>query len=140
MTSTVCPKCGGDSLRRSHRKGIEKFFLNSVIGFPYRCRSCRHRFYVFRNPLQNFTSILFASAVVLVMLVATFLSTEMFLTRHDSRLLPESSNGEARTRKEAQVYRGIARAQVNTEESDHTDSRNTEHTNSHSTVSKTAPD
>ena len=137
MAKNVCPKCGGDSLWRSHRKGIEKLFLNSVIGLPYRCRSCRHRFYVFRNPFQNFTVKMTASAVVLVMLIASLLSTEMFSTRNNSSLLPESSNGEARTQKGAQVSRGVTRNKDHREESGHADSRDTERDIPQTTVSKT---
>ena len=140
MTKNVCPKCGGDSLWRSHRKGMEKLFLNSVIGFPYRCKSCRHRFYVFRNPLQSFTAKLTASAIVLIMLIATFVSTEMFSARDAGSLLSASGDVESGTQKGAQVSRGIVRDRDPAEESDHADSRDTERDNSPTTVSKTDPE
>ena len=140
MAKTVCPKCGSDRVWRSRRKGIEKLFLNTMIGLPYRCRSCRHRFYVFSNPLQSFTAKLTASAVVLVILITVFLSTEVFFTRHPVRVLSEHSEGEARTQKGAQVPREIAGSRDHAEVSNHSHSRDSGSDISHNMVSMTGPE
>jgi len=40
-----CPKCGSPDVRRSHDHGVLAGLLRIVGRWPYRCRSCRSRFY-----------------------------------------------------------------------------------------------
>jgi hypothetical protein len=40
-----CPSCASASIRRSHRRSIERLW--SWIGlYPFRCLSCEHRFWL----------------------------------------------------------------------------------------------
>jgi len=41
----TCPKCGSSDVRRSHTEGIAAAMLRVFGKWPYRCRSCRSRFY-----------------------------------------------------------------------------------------------
>lgn len=46
QTPEVCPHCGSDSTRESStRRGMDLFPRN-IGKIPYRCRSCRGRFYI----------------------------------------------------------------------------------------------
>jgi len=40
-----CPKCGSQDVRRSHGEGVMPSLLRILGRWPYRCRSCRARFY-----------------------------------------------------------------------------------------------
>jgi formate dehydrogenase maturation protein FdhE len=44
-----CPKCGSSDARRSRRAGLLAAFMQTLGLRPFRCRSCRSRFY--RRPL-----------------------------------------------------------------------------------------
>jgi hypothetical protein len=41
-----CPKCHSDDVARSRRKFVERLFLPVVRAQTYRCRDCKHRFWV----------------------------------------------------------------------------------------------
>ena len=46
----ACPRCGGNWVRRSHRKGaIEKIVCALVSLNPFRCEDCGHRYFRFRS-------------------------------------------------------------------------------------------
>ena len=41
-----CPECGATSVARSHRRGsFESVVLTALSIYPFRCRSCRARFF-----------------------------------------------------------------------------------------------
>ena len=40
-----CPKCGSMDVRRASREGFLVALLSSVGRWPFRCRSCRSRFF-----------------------------------------------------------------------------------------------
>jgi ribosomal protein L37AE/L43A len=42
-----CPKCTSTRIRRANRVGIWEEFLRLFFIAPFRCRSCRHKFYRF---------------------------------------------------------------------------------------------
>jgi len=46
-----CPRCGSTDIRGSQTPHMLDFLLNSFSLKPYRCRSCRKRFYL-RKPAQ----------------------------------------------------------------------------------------
>lgn len=41
----ACPKCGSTDVRRSRSEGIVAFLFSMFGRWPYRCRSCRVKFY-----------------------------------------------------------------------------------------------
>jgi len=41
----ACPKCGSADVRRSHTQGVAAAVLRVFGRWPFRCRSCRSRFY-----------------------------------------------------------------------------------------------
>jgi hypothetical protein len=44
----TCPRCHQPCVRRSHRKGVERWLLIFRL-VPYRCMSCDRRFFWFRG-------------------------------------------------------------------------------------------
>ncbi len=42
----ICPRCNSLLVRRSRPRPLVDWLHALVSSFPYRCRSCRHRFYV----------------------------------------------------------------------------------------------
>jgi hypothetical protein len=42
-----CPNCTSTDIRRANRHGIWEEFLRFFFIAPFRCRSCRHKFYRF---------------------------------------------------------------------------------------------
>jgi DNA-directed RNA polymerase subunit RPC12/RpoP len=48
---TSCPGCGSRDTRRAHRTGLLASLLKEFLVDPYRCRSCRRRF--FRRALRT---------------------------------------------------------------------------------------
>jgi hypothetical protein len=42
-----CPKCTSTRIRRAYRNGVWENFLRLFFIAPFRCRSCRHKFYRF---------------------------------------------------------------------------------------------
>jgi hypothetical protein len=42
-----CPNCTSTDVRRANRKGLFEEFLRLFFIAPFRCRSCRHKFYRF---------------------------------------------------------------------------------------------
>lgn len=42
-----CPKCTSTDVRRAYRTGVWEEFLRLFFIAPFRCRSCRHKFYKF---------------------------------------------------------------------------------------------
>lgn len=40
----LCPVCGSNEVRRSHRRGLVDALLNLIGIKPYRCQRCDHRF------------------------------------------------------------------------------------------------
>jgi len=47
IPSVYCPKCTSVNVRRSSRTGMWEEFLRLFFIAPFRCRSCRHKFYQF---------------------------------------------------------------------------------------------
>ena len=45
-----CPKCGSADVRRSSRDGFWASVFALVGRWPYRCRSCRSRFFRYSAP------------------------------------------------------------------------------------------
>jgi predicted RNA-binding Zn-ribbon protein involved in translation (DUF1610 family) len=43
-----CPECGGTPARRSHRNGLAEKTLGALYIYPFRCRLCGHRFFVWQ--------------------------------------------------------------------------------------------
>jgi hypothetical protein len=41
----ICPHCGSDIVRRSHRRGLVDRILQIVRIRPYRCQECYNRFF-----------------------------------------------------------------------------------------------
>jgi len=41
----ACPKCGSADVRRSHSEGVLAGVLRILGRWPFRCRSCRSRFF-----------------------------------------------------------------------------------------------
>jgi len=41
----TCPKCGSGKVRRASGYGFVAVFLEMFNRWPFRCRSCRKRFY-----------------------------------------------------------------------------------------------
>jgi hypothetical protein len=48
-----CPKCGSQDVRRSHGEGVVPFLLRILGRRPFRCRSCRARFYRPGSPPED---------------------------------------------------------------------------------------
>jgi uncharacterized protein with PIN domain len=48
-----CPKCGSPDIRRSHSEGVVPAVLRMVGRWPFRCRSCRSRFYLSVAPPED---------------------------------------------------------------------------------------
>ena len=48
-----CPKCGSPDVRRSHTEGFGAAVLRIFGRWPFRCRSCRSRFYHPTPPEEN---------------------------------------------------------------------------------------
>jgi ribosomal protein L37AE/L43A len=46
----ACPKCGSNDVRRSSREGLWAGVLSMLGRWPFRCRSCRSRFYRYASP------------------------------------------------------------------------------------------
>ena len=42
-----CPSCTSTDVRRANRVGMFESFLRLFFIAPFRCRSCRHKFYRF---------------------------------------------------------------------------------------------
>jgi CheY-like chemotaxis protein len=42
-----CPACGSDSTRRSHRRNLWERSLSFVGIYPFRCKACDYRFFIF---------------------------------------------------------------------------------------------
>jgi hypothetical protein len=42
-----CPRCHGRDIRRSLPQGIIDLLMREFHQWPFRCRSCRKRFYIF---------------------------------------------------------------------------------------------
>jgi predicted RNA-binding Zn-ribbon protein involved in translation (DUF1610 family) len=45
LTVLSCPKCGSSNVRRSKSEGMLAAVLRIFGRWPFRCRSCRSRFY-----------------------------------------------------------------------------------------------
>jgi len=45
-----CPKCGSPDIRRSKSEGFVAFAFQLLGRWPFRCRSCRVRFYRHADP------------------------------------------------------------------------------------------
>ncbi len=49
-----CPDCGGNSVRRSMRKGfVERVWFRLALVWPYRCDDCDSRFWGFRRSCES---------------------------------------------------------------------------------------
>lgn len=44
MKPPVCPNCGKDFTRRSHREGLFERVISLFYVYPFRCQLCTHRF------------------------------------------------------------------------------------------------
>lgn len=49
----TCPKCGSQDVRRSHDEGVLAALLRMLGRWPFRCRSCRSRFYRSAPPAED---------------------------------------------------------------------------------------
>jgi hypothetical protein len=49
-----CPKCGSTNVRRSKSEGLWAALQRMVGRWPFRCRSCRSRFYRSADPPADF--------------------------------------------------------------------------------------
>jgi uncharacterized protein len=105
--SHVCPRCGSDDIRsgslHSH-DGVRHILLNT----PLRCRTCRHRFWVF-NPLKP---LLLLSVVGALVGLTAWLAFDQPSLRppapaHDSLSHARAEQGDA----EAQLQLGIRYAE-----------------------------
>ena len=46
VAEVFCPRCGSETLHRSHREGFYERVVMKLVGVrPYRCESCNERFY-----------------------------------------------------------------------------------------------
>jgi ribosomal protein L37AE/L43A len=48
-----CPKCGSQDVRRSSSEGVGAALLRVFGRWPFRCRSCRARFYRAAPPPED---------------------------------------------------------------------------------------
>lgn len=48
-----CPRCGSTDIRRARSDGILAAFLQMLGRWPFRCRSCRSRFYRYAPPPED---------------------------------------------------------------------------------------
>ncbi len=48
-----CPKCGSQDVRPSHSEGVVSGLLGMLGRVPFRCRSCRARFYRAAPPPED---------------------------------------------------------------------------------------
>jgi predicted RNA-binding Zn-ribbon protein involved in translation (DUF1610 family) len=48
-----CPKCGSTDVRRAKSEGVVVMFFQIFGRFPFRCRSCRVRFYRYAPPPED---------------------------------------------------------------------------------------
>jgi hypothetical protein len=46
---TLCPQCGDNQCTRSHTRGLVDEACKTFNVVPYRCQTCRHRFYAGGN-------------------------------------------------------------------------------------------
>lgn len=44
MARWECPKCQGERIRRSRRRGVFEWLIRAVRLYPFRCDICDHRF------------------------------------------------------------------------------------------------
>jgi|SRR5215472_14768715 len=44
-----CPACRNARIRRSHRRGVLERMLSAIGRWPYRCRECGRRFFLWVN-------------------------------------------------------------------------------------------
>jgi ribosomal protein L37AE/L43A len=54
LSEISCPKCGSADVRRSRSEGFLAAFLRVFGRWPFRCRSCRARFYRAAEPPEEF--------------------------------------------------------------------------------------
>lgn len=45
----ICSKCGEPKAHRSHSQGVKDWIYKRVQLIPYRCHSCKARFYAYRS-------------------------------------------------------------------------------------------
>jgi hypothetical protein len=48
-----CPKCGSTDVRRSRGEGLRALFFALFGRMPFRCRSCRVKFYRHADPPEE---------------------------------------------------------------------------------------
>ncbi|HLW75870.1 MAG TPA: hypothetical protein VKS01_02775 [Bryobacteraceae bacterium] len=46
----ACPKCGSSDVRRSRGEGLFALLARAFGRWPFRCRSCRSKFYRYAPP------------------------------------------------------------------------------------------
>ncbi len=49
----ACPKCGSSDIRRAKSEGLMVSFFQMFGRWPFRCRSCRVRFFRYAPPPQD---------------------------------------------------------------------------------------
>jgi|SRR5580704_9456402 hypothetical protein len=90
-----CPRCQSDDIKRSRRKLWERFVLHALKAQVYRCRDCKHRYWV---GVQWSHVILGAfAAVVVAGVIAT-----MVIIRHNQNL-PEPAAPPVQSRRRRRV-------------------------------------
>jgi DNA-directed RNA polymerase subunit RPC12/RpoP len=48
-----CPRCGGRDVRYSQHQGILDTLMLAFHRVPHRCRSCKHRFYIYLSQVAT---------------------------------------------------------------------------------------
>ena len=68
-----CPKCHSDDVTRSRRKLVERLILPIMRAQAYRCRDCKHRYWVgvqWRLVILAFLSVAMAAGFALAVMLA----------------------------------------------------------------------
>lgn len=52
----ICPKCGSDAVKRTHRQGLSERFASLAFIYPYRCKKCSERFTRYRGTKSSSSS------------------------------------------------------------------------------------
>jgi len=64
-----CPDCKSDKIRRSRRVGPERLLGSILFWFPFRCKDCGKRFWLFDSPLKSRMSIVIVGVSLLLIIL-----------------------------------------------------------------------